>query len=169
MIPIPDENFDIELVTDSGKFELNSIIHSVKYTENERVVYTFDSYVNHSCDPSIHAFCSNEEYKCESWALRDIEPGDEINCDYFLFEYDCEKKGIEICACGSKKCLGKIFGFKFLNEEQKKEKIKKVEKCILDQWVVDPDIRKDSVIYDDKLIIPENVNAVYSAEADTAH
>ena len=168
-IRIPDEYFDIELVTDSGIFELNSIVHGIKYAENQRALYTFDCFVNHSCDPSMHGIYSHEEDKTENWALRDIEPGDEINSDYCLFEYDCEDKSIERCACGSKKCLGKVFGFKFLNEEQKKERIKTVDKCILDQWVVDPDIRKDSVIYDDNLIIPENVNAVYSAEADTVH
>ena len=44
-------------------------------------------------------------------ALRDIDVGDEITCDYALFDYDCSGHQIEVCACGSTKCRGKMTGF----------------------------------------------------------
>lgn len=44
-------------------------------------------------------------------ALRDIDVGDEITCDYALFDYDCKGHTIEVCACGSTNCRGKMMGF----------------------------------------------------------
>jgi hypothetical protein len=44
-------------------------------------------------------------------ALRDIDVGDEVTCDYTLFDYYCDGHKIEVCACGSTKCRGKMVGF----------------------------------------------------------
>ena len=44
-------------------------------------------------------------------ALRDIDVGDEVTCDYALFDYYCDGHPIEVCACGSTKCRGKMMGF----------------------------------------------------------
>jgi hypothetical protein len=167
IISIPNEDFDIELITDIGTFPQNSIINGVKYTESERELYTYDCFVNHSCDPSTIPVRLTKEF--EVWALKDIEPGDEINCDYHIFEYDCRDKGIEKCACGAEKCIGKAIGFKFLTNEQKKEKIKTVYPYMCHVWATDPDTEKDSLLYDNNLIVPENVEAVFSAEANSVH
>jgi SET domain-containing protein len=44
-------------------------------------------------------------------AMRDIKPGEEVTCDYALFDYHCNGHEIEVCACGSHKCRGKMLGF----------------------------------------------------------
>ena len=44
-------------------------------------------------------------------ALRDIDVGDEVTCDYALFDYYCDGHKIEACACGSTVCRGKMLGF----------------------------------------------------------
>lgn len=107
------------MTTDIVSFRQTSIVNGVKYTETERLLYTNDSYINHSCDPNIIPVCLKNEFVFEALAIKDIEPGDEINCDYHTFEYDCRDKGIEKCACGEEKCIGKVIGFKFLTDEQK--------------------------------------------------
>jgi hypothetical protein len=54
-----------------------------------------------------------------SFALKDINPGDEITCDYAVFDYECDGHEIEMCGCGSDKCRGAMRGFKHLTMEQK--------------------------------------------------
>jgi hypothetical protein len=44
-------------------------------------------------------------------ALRDIAAGEEVTCDYALFDYQCNGHQIEVCACGSQKCRGQMLGF----------------------------------------------------------
>jgi hypothetical protein len=48
-------------------------------------------------------------------ALRDIEEGEQITCDYTCFDYYCHGHEIAVCQCGSPLgvCYGKI-GFKYL-------------------------------------------------------
>ena len=61
-------------------------------------------YVNHSCAPN----CETEEDEDEHiWirAIRDIEPGEELVYDYFL--YDGE--GDAPCTCGAERCRGTMY------------------------------------------------------------
>jgi hypothetical protein len=52
-------------------------------------------------------------------AVRDVIAGEEITCDYTLFEYDCTDKAIFECACGAgAQCLRDVRGFKFLTRAQ---------------------------------------------------
>lgn len=113
----------IEGMKDS--FLLDTITHSVQFTETERYLYLFDSFMNHSCGPNTKSRQTPEQrskHQYQTVAIRDIQPGDEITCDYNLFEYDCEDKCIEKCLCGSSECIGRVAGFKFLTLEQMKKK-----------------------------------------------
>ena len=47
-------------------------------------------------------------------AVRDIAPGEQITCDYDLFELDSRDKGIERCQCGTDNCRGRSVGFMHL-------------------------------------------------------
>ncbi len=47
-------------------------------------------------------------------ASRDIAPGEQITCDYDLFELDSRDKGIERCECGADTCRGRSIGFMYL-------------------------------------------------------
>ncbi len=61
-------------------------------------------YVNHSCEPN----CETEEDEDEHiWirAIRNIEPGEELVYDYFL--YDGE--GDAPCTCGAERCRGTMY------------------------------------------------------------
>jgi hypothetical protein len=47
--------------------------------------------------------------------VRDIAVGDEITCDYSVFDYDCDGHAIEACGCGSAACRGSMNGFRGLS------------------------------------------------------
>ena len=61
-------------------------------------------FVNHSCDPN----CETEETDGHVWiqAMRDIQPGEELTYDYYLYDGDDEAP----CYCGAKNCRGTMYG-----------------------------------------------------------
>jgi SET domain-containing protein len=78
----------------------------------------FDDNLNHSCNPNCYIDFKN----LNLIAKRDIKKGEELSFDYHTSEYDLIEQGCSFeCHCGSKNCIGKIKGFRFLNEEKKKE------------------------------------------------
>lgn len=66
-----------------------------KWVSDERVL----NFVNHSCDPNMKLIITTSPPVLQ--ALRDIEVGEEIVCDYLETE-DGEEKNK--CTCGTKKC-----------------------------------------------------------------
>ncbi len=60
-------------------------------------------FVNHSCDPN----CETEEYDGRVWiqAMRNIQPGEELTYDYYLYDGDDEAP----CYCGAKNCRGTMY------------------------------------------------------------
>lgn len=67
-------------------------------------------FVNHSCEPNSIAekWSVNGYYRVGLFALRDIEPGEEITYDYNFYSYNLEHQ--QACYCGSSKCRGVIGG-----------------------------------------------------------
>ena len=143
-IVIPNKYAEFRLILDNqnnDEFLLNTETHSVQFTETERWLYLFDSFMNHSCDPSTCSRQSesqkiNNQY--QTVALRDIQAGDEITCDYNLFEYDCHGKTIERCLCGTAKCVGRVAGFRYLSTDKQKDRIELVESEVLEAMTADP-------------------------------
>lgn len=86
--------------------------HTVRYNGHR----TFDipgCFMNHSCDPSSvsrDTISSDGSVSYEQVALRDLVPGDEITCNYVLFDWDCDGHRFQ-CSCGAEGCLGFIGGF----------------------------------------------------------
>ena len=153
-------------------YELDAQTHSCRKSEtDERWLYGFDGFYNHSCSPNTYsANCEEDQWNVSSprfftlWfeqqggynlthffflpiiffaqatyltvANKDIQPGDELTCDYNLFEWDCEDKGIEKCLCGSPDCLGAVRGFKFLPLKTQMEKLGNLScKAALQAWL----------------------------------
>ncbi len=60
-------------------------------------------FVNHSCDPN----CETVEEDERVWiqAMRDIEPGEELTYDYYLYDGDDEAP----CYCGANTCRGTMY------------------------------------------------------------
>lgn len=139
---IPNEYAEFKLIINpTGQtFMLNTETHSVEFSETHRWLYLFDSFMNHCCDPTTisrqtEVQRANNEY--ETVALMDIEAGDQITCDYNLFEYDCHGKEIDQCLCGSAKCIGRIAGFKYLTDLQKMDRLQLVEIEVLEALSID--------------------------------
>jgi SET domain-containing protein len=59
-------------------------------------------YVNHSCEPN--AYMRLYRGRVEFYALRRIEAGEEITCDYGETHHDGQLN----CRCGSVKCRGRL-------------------------------------------------------------
>jgi len=122
---IPDDGVSkpIRLITDIGEFDMTTEMHTVGIgfgKEKFRQAYTFDSFMNHSCDPTTYSADEQETEEGGTYktvALRDMKAGEEITCDYDLFEMDSRKKGIDHCECGASNCRGFSHGFGFLPEE----------------------------------------------------
>ncbi len=70
-------------------------------------------FVNHSCDPN----CETAEYDDRIWiqAMRDIEPGEELTYDYYLYDGDDEAR----CYCGAQACRGTMYGESPSNQKKK--------------------------------------------------
>jgi len=79
--------------------------------------YGMSMYLNHSCDPN----CETEEDEDEHvWirAIRDIEAGEELVYDYFLYDGEGEAP----CHCGAAKCRGSMYSRKELRKRKRKSK-----------------------------------------------
>ena len=59
-------------------------------------------YVNHSCTPNT--YMRRIAHRVEFYALRDIEPGEELTCDYG----ETHHEGALPCRCGSEKCRRRL-------------------------------------------------------------
>jgi hypothetical protein len=115
----------------------NTHTHCVWFTDTKRWLYTFDAFTNHSCNPTtISRTISSESY--DAVALVDIQPGDEITCDYNVYEYDCVDKTIDVCNCNSKDCVGRVAGFRYLAPEQQRQRIQLVDESVLEAMTRDP-------------------------------
>ena len=70
-------------------------------------------------------------------ALHDVPAGTQLVCDYSDYEWDCRDKDIGQCLCGSSRCRGGVFGFKFLPFEEALSRLGSAEPhcrtCFLDE------------------------------------
>lgn len=143
-IEIEDRNQYFLLKIGQQEFLLDSVTHSVAIGEGKRALYTFDSMMNHSCDANSYSKTPKELIQENAFlqiACRNIEAGEEITCNYLLFEYDCSDKAISNCLCQSDQCLHEIRGFKWLSAQKQQELLPQVDDRLLEQYLLEhPDI-----------------------------
>jgi len=87
-----------------------------------RQLCPWDGFMNHSCEPNV--LCMDirrtaDRIYYDALALRDIDIGDELSCDYACYDYECDGHPIETCLCGTNACRGSMRGFKHLNWKEK--------------------------------------------------
>lgn len=120
---IPDQEGEVLLRTQHGEHILEVHHHFPLLCTNLREVNYFDSFTNHSCDPNIfydairhfEADPTSGDYK--TFALKDISAGEQLTCDYDLFDWDSRDKAIVKCQCGAPCCRGSILGLQFRRPE----------------------------------------------------
>ena len=94
--------------------------HASQIGEHEFVLHAgLINKVNHSCDPNC-GIRVNETGAHDFVAMRDISINEEIIFDYAMRNYAVDYFPSQ-CMCGSKKCRGRITGWKDLPDEKKKE------------------------------------------------
>ena len=94
--------------------------HASQIGENEYVLHAgLVPKVNHSCNPNC-GIRVNETGAHDFVAMKEIGVNEEMTFDYAMRNYSIDyfpKK----CMCGSKRCRGRITGWKDLPDEKKKE------------------------------------------------
>ena len=108
----------IELIVDEKTYLLSSHNHTTPYLNGTYAVYTFDSVMNHHCDPSTHDKAHPDDpFKYDVIATRDIVAGEELTCNYNTFKWINENPFD--CTCGAATCCGRVEGYSKLTEKQK--------------------------------------------------
>ncbi|ESO96362.1 hypothetical protein LOTGIDRAFT_143999 [Lottia gigantea] len=79
-------------------------------------------FVNHSCEPNceMQKWTVNGLYRMVLFALRDIDPMEELTYDYNFDSFNMETQ--QVCKCGSENCRG-VIGGKTQKNNQIKEKL----------------------------------------------
>ena len=81
-------------------------IHIVEVSETRAVdaTHAIDAlrHINHSC--AANAKLRISQGRVEFYALRDIEPGEELSCDYGVSHHE----GRLSCRCGAPNCAGRL-------------------------------------------------------------
>jgi len=94
--------------------------HASQIGENSYAIYAgLLSKINHSCEPNC-GLQLNETGAHDFVAMKAINPNEELTFDYAMRNYNIDRFP-EQCMCGSKKCRGRITGWKDLPESKKKE------------------------------------------------
>ncbi|MGE3246456.1 MAG: SET domain-containing protein-lysine N-methyltransferase [Beijerinckiaceae bacterium] len=128
-------------------FYLSGDIVSVptKYTiqlDAQRHVLNEDSdwdLMNHACEPNVRIDVQSREMV----AVRDIEPGEELNFNYNTTEWSMTSPFA--CGCGSPKCAGEIRGFRFLTDQQRRDIAPYISPYIAQRWSDEIKAGKSSV------------------------
>lgn len=158
---IPNKEATFLLLTDQGDYTLTTDTHSVAISDEHRMLYLFDSFMNHSCDPSSYStyygdFPKKTPLDYGTYALRDLVKGDQITADYNVFEYDAKGKEIEKCGCGTPVCQGEVRGYKYLSNEEKKKRVGLVSFESVFDWFMKDD-KTVSYIPDVNKITPKGI------------
>lgn len=157
LIGTEEKNFILK--TDYRDFILCTSTHSVGIGNDKRALFTFDSFMNHSCEPNSRSFNDAEMIKrCEYWqiATKDISIGDEITCDYNLFDYDCTDKNICDCCCRTEACRKTIKGFKWLPLHEQIKLLPEVDAHIFNQFLQD----HPNYIYIEDMKVPSTISII---------
>jgi Fe-S-cluster containining protein len=101
------------LIKLGGRISANPTQTTIQIGENEHIVSWMGGHINHSCEPS--GYLNFEDLTLR--ALSRLGEGDEITRHYMTTEWDMPEPFD--CKCGSKRCMGRIRGFKHLSLQQK--------------------------------------------------
>ena len=146
--PVTTTSVHLTVVQEEGTwqqrcFVLQRATHAVTVSGRIRF-YTFDSFINHSCDPSSLEIISDEVKGIYSVvALRDIVAGDQITQNYNSFVYD--ECNVGQCLCNTVACVGIVSGFRRLSPDAQRALLPHVSRDVLramtrDGWIYIEDL-----------------------------
>ena len=105
------------LITYDGPILDHPTRYSIQTGENEHIegTATSNACLNHSCAPNTFVDWEGVFLR----ARRDIQPGEELTCNYLTTDWEIHEKFV--CSCGAPNCYGEIRGFKYLSPKQQRE------------------------------------------------
>ena len=124
-------NKTVKVVTNDGVYFVQTHVHAVKVGNLYRV-YSFDSFINHCCDPNSFSVDDEESEAFVTIACKDIDKGQEITTDYdcFIFDYG----GIPNCHCYSDNCRGRSYGFRYIPLKDQFQLLPNVHPDVIAVW-----------------------------------
>jgi hypothetical protein len=168
---IDDFGYDRPLLlkTNQGNYHMTTEMHTVGIghgtATKQRQLFTFDSFMNHSCDPNTYSADEHETATGGTYktvALRKMEANEQITCDYDLFEYDSRMKGIEKCECQSTNCRGASLGFSFLSTDTQLKLLNRAYPEVVNSWLA----HHPNIMYR-QLTVPQGL--AYRQSGDDLH
>jgi SET domain len=105
------------LITYDGPAIHHPTRYSIQIDDHKHIEGTPESnaYLNHSCAPNAYVDWRGVYLR----ALLNIEPEDEITCNYLTTDWELHEKFV--CHCGAPHCYGEVKGLKYLDHgEQRK-------------------------------------------------
>jgi hypothetical protein len=94
-------------------------LHSVRF-DAHRIFDVPGCFMNHDCrGNSLPRYVVDDPHAYEEVATRAIAAGEQITCNYLLFDWECDGH-VFTCDCGAPGCYGEIRGFAHLDESQQR-------------------------------------------------
>ncbi|CAF3116574.1 unnamed protein product [Rotaria socialis] len=125
-IPIHDKQLKVKEITDRGDIiEIDTSTHFLNAGNGTYLLDPCAALINHSCDANANNIDEiigmKVTRRSSYYAVRDIQPNEEITINYLLAVYEAPPNlhPIDPCECGSPKCFGSMRGFKNLPESAK--------------------------------------------------
>lgn len=105
------------LITYDGPIIDHPTRYSIQVDDDKHIEGTPESnaYLNHSCAPNAFVDWSGVYLR----ALRDIEAGEEITCNYLTTDWELHEKFV--CHCGTPRCCGEVKGLKYISREEQQK------------------------------------------------
>ena len=92
-----------------------------------------DYVFNHACDPNTYTRVCADGISFDQIAVREIAPGDELTCDYVVFDWDGDGH-VFVCTCGAPGCYGEVRGFGGLPPDTQERLAHLVHPWVRLQW-----------------------------------
>lgn len=104
------------LITYDGPITDRPTRYSIQIDDNHHIEGTPESnaFLNHSCAPNTYVDWKGMFLR----ALRDIEAGEELTCNYLTTDWELHEKFV--CNCAAPNCYGEVKGFRYLSPEQQR-------------------------------------------------
>ncbi len=104
------------LITYDGPIIDHPTRYSIQIDDHQHIEGTAESNacLNHSCAPNTYVDWKGVFLR----ALRDIQPSEELTCNYLTTDWELHEKFV--CTCGAPNCYGEVKGFKYLSPEQQR-------------------------------------------------
>ncbi len=105
------------LITYDGPIINHATRYSIQIDDKLHIEGTLESNacLNHSCAPNTYVDWKGVFLR----ALRDLEAGEELTCNYLTTDWELHEKFV--CTCGAPNCYGEVKGFKYLSAKQQRD------------------------------------------------